>query len=314
MSADVAVSALEVLGVLAVALWLIGCVVLYRRLFVPHRPTVIEDLQFTPVEFQADHEDVELRTADGVEFAAWYFRQPRTPQVVIVTPGHKSRRQDTLAISVALWRKGFNVLALSLRGMAGSERVPVTMGAREVQEVAAGLAFVRSRIRQPRIGLLGYSMGATVSLLAAAGDPEVQSLVLDSPFRDARQVVRENIRATGHIPGWVFLPAVAAYARLRHGFRLADASVPPVMSGLEKRPLFFIHGADDRTTPVHHSRDLYDAYRGPREIWTLQGVGHCAGYFDDRTLYIERVSGFFSRTLGLKANQLRLVDESEEAG
>lgn len=314
MSLSLMVAVAAAVLVLLLVLWLIGCVVLYRRLFVPNRPTVIDDLQFTPVEFQADHEEVFLVTADGVEFSAWYFRQPRTPQVVIVVPGHKSRRQDTLAISVALWRKGFNVLALSLRGMAGSDRVPVTMGAREPQEVAAGLAFVRSRLRQPRIGLLGYSMGATISLLAAAGDPQVQSLVLDSPFSDARQVVRENIRHTAHLPGGLFLSPVAAFARLRHGFRLADASVPPVMSGLEKRPLFFIHGADDQTTPVRHSRSLYDAYRGPREIWILQGVGHCGGYFDDRTLYIERVSGFFSRTLGLKANQLRLVDESEEAG
>ncbi|MGH7912445.1 MAG: alpha/beta hydrolase [Candidatus Dormibacteraceae bacterium] len=294
--------------------WLLGCVVLYRRLFVPNQPTVIDDEQFTPIEFQADHEDVELRTADGVEFAAWFFRQPGTPQVVVVSPGHKSRRQDTLAISIALWRKGFNVLALSLRGMAGSDRVPVTLGVREVQEVAAALAFVRRRIHEPRIGLLGYSMGASISLLAAAGDPEVLALVLDSPFRDARQVVSENIWSQAHLPGWLFLPAVAAFARLRRGFRLADANLPSAMSGLERRPLFFIHGADDRVTSVKHSRALYDAYKGPREIWVVQGAGHCGSYYDDRTLYVERVSGFFSRTLGLKANQLRLLDESEEAG
>ncbi|MFZ0217917.1 MAG: alpha/beta fold hydrolase, partial [Candidatus Dormiibacterota bacterium] len=296
------------------ALYVVGCLVLYRRVFVPNRPSMFADFQFTPLEFQADHEDVLLRTTDGVDFGAWFFRQPGTPQVVIVSPGHKARRQDILGISIALWRKGFNVLALSFRGMAGSDRGVVTMGAREVQELAAGLAFVRSRVPEPRIGLLGFSMGASVSLLGAAGDPDVQALVLDSPFQDARQVVSENIRYYSRLPGWLFLGPVSIWARLRHGVRLADANVMEVLSGLEPRPLFFIHGADDRMTLVQHTRALYDAYRGPREIWVVQGVGHCGAYFDDRTLYVERVSGFFGRKLGLKAHHLRLVEESEEAG
>jgi hypothetical protein len=87
-----------------------------------------------------------------------------------------------------------------------------------------------------------------------------------------------------------------------------------MLSGLEPRPLFFIHGSADVTTGPHHSRRLYDAYRGPREIWIVQGAPHTGGYFADRSLYVERVAGFFARNLGLKtAGQLRLVgDEDEE--
>jgi pimeloyl-ACP methyl ester carboxylesterase len=206
------------------------------------------------------------------------------------------------------------VLSLSFRGMAGSDPAVVTLGAREVQELAAGLAFVRARVPEARIGLLGYSMGASVCLLAAAGDPDVQALVLDSPFQDARQVLQENVRRHSHLPGQLLLLPVLAWTRVRHRVRLGDANVRDVLSGLEPRPLFFIHGAEDRTTSVQHSRALYDAYKGPREIWVVQGVGHCGAYFDDRLLYVERVSGFFGRKLGLKARQLRLVEESEEAG
>src|SRR6266571_4656195 len=64
----------------------------YHRAFVPVRPADVEDLTFTPFEFQADYEDVELVTADGVNFGAWYFRQPGSPQTVIVSGGHKGQR------------------------------------------------------------------------------------------------------------------------------------------------------------------------------------------------------------------------------
>jgi fermentation-respiration switch protein FrsA (DUF1100 family) len=289
-------------------------VVLYRRLFVPARSDWLDDFMFTPWEFQADYEEVDLTTADGVSFGAWYFRQTGSPQVIVVSPGHKGRRQDVLGISVGLWRKGFNVLCYSYRGMPASDRGLITMGIREVQELAAAIAFARRRVRDARIGLLGYSMGAVVSLLGAAGDPSVEALVLDSPYADARQVVRENVRRAALLPGGPFVAAVSLWLRVRHRERLADASPIAVLSGLEPRPLFFIHGGADVTTSVQHSRRLYDAYRGPREIWIVQGVPHTGAYFADRSLYVERVAGFFGRNLGLKmAGQLRLVgDEDEE--
>ena len=78
---------------------------LYRRAFVPARPSFLDDFTFTPFEFQADYEEVELVTADGVTFGAWHFRQPGSPQTVIVSGGHKGQRQGSLGISAALWRR-----------------------------------------------------------------------------------------------------------------------------------------------------------------------------------------------------------------
>src|SRR5216683_1180621 len=146
---------------------------LYRRAFVPSKPRPLDDFTFTPFEFQADYEEVELVTADGINFGAWHFRQPGSPQTVIVSGGHKGQRQGSLGISAALWRKGFNVILYSYRGWPGSDRAPITFGIKEVLELEAVIAFARKRIPNARIGLLGYSMGAVVTLLGAAGEPDV---------------------------------------------------------------------------------------------------------------------------------------------
>lgn len=285
---------------------------LYRRAFVPARPADAADFTFTPFEFQADYEDVDLVTADGVNFGAWYFRQPGSPQTVIVSGGHKGERQGSLGISIALWRKGFNVIVYSYRGMPGSDRAQITFGIKEVLELQAVIAFARKRIPQARIGLLGYSMGAVVSLLGAAGEPGVEALVLDSPFSDLRTLLIENVRARGRLPGRPFVWLAGLTLRLRGGGKLADCSPISVLSSLEPRPLFFIHGGADRITNVNHSRRLYDAYRGPREIWIVQGAPHAGAYFADRPLYVERVAGFFARHLGLNVSgHLRLVEEEE---
>jgi len=285
---------------------------LYRRAFVPARPQVMDDFAFTPFEFQADYEEVELVTADGVAFGAWHFRQPGSPQTVIVSGGHKGQRQGTLGVTVALWRKGFNVITYSYRGMPGSDTAPVTFGIKEVLELQAVIAFARKRIPNARIGLLGYSMGAVVSLLGAAGEPGVQALVLDSPFSDLRRLLVENVGNASKLPGapFVWLAGVMLWMRTR--CRISECRPIDVLSSLEPRPLFFIHGGADAITSVNHSRRLYDAYRGPREIWIVQGAPHTGAYFADRPLYVERVAGFFARHLGLDVSgHLRLVEEEE---
>ena len=294
------------------AIYVTGAYLLYHRAFVPLRPTYLDDFTFTPFEFQADYEEVELVTADGINFGAWYFRQPGSPQTVIVSGGHKGQRQGALGISVALWRKGFNVIAYSYRGMSGSDRAPITFGIKEVLELQAVIAFARKRIPQARIGLLGYSMGAVVTLLGAAGEPGVEALVLDSPFSDLRTLLIENVRTRAKLPGAPLVWLAGLMLRARTGSTLADCSPIAVLSSLEPRPLFFIHGGDDRITNVNHSRRLYDAYRGPREIWIVQGAPHAGAYFADRPLYVERVAGFFARHLGLDVSgHLRLVEEEE---
>ena len=285
---------------------------LYRRAFSPPKPMPLDDFVFTPFEFQADYEEVELVTADGITFGAWHFRQPGAPQTVIVSGGHKGQRQGSLGISAALWRKGFNVILYSYRSMPGSDRAPITFGIKEVLELQAVIAYARRRISHARIGLLGYSMGAVVSLLGAAGEPGVEALVLDSPFSDLRTIMVENVRRATRLPGTPFVWLAGLMLRMRTGIRLSECSPREVLSSLEQRPLFFIHGGADDITSVNHSRRLYDAYRGPREIWIVQGAPHTGAYAADRSLYVERVAGFFARHLGLDVSgHLRLLEEEE---
>jgi fermentation-respiration switch protein FrsA (DUF1100 family) len=124
--------------------------------------------------------------------------------------------------------------------------------------------------------------------------------------------VKESVTRITHLPGAPFAATIDLLLRSRSGHRLADASPLAVLSALEPRPLFFIHGGADATTGVHHSRLLYDNYRGPREIWVVQGAPHTGAYFADRELYVERVAAFFGRHLGLsRPNQLRLIEEEE---
>src|SRR5260370_40829738 len=126
-----------------VFLYIVASYSLYRRAFVPAKPRPLDDFTFTPFEFQADYEEVELVTADSVNFGAWHFRQPGSPQTVIVSGGHKGQRQGSLGISAGLWRKGVNVILYSYRGRPGRDPAPLTFGLQAGLELEAVISFAR---------------------------------------------------------------------------------------------------------------------------------------------------------------------------
>src|SRR2546428_12785246 len=109
-----------VLGALLV-LFLALSYQVYRRAFVPARPIWLDDFSFTPFEFQADYEEGELVTADGINFGAWHFRQPGSPQTGIVSGGHQGQRQGARGIAGALWGEGVKVIPYSYRGRPRSD-------------------------------------------------------------------------------------------------------------------------------------------------------------------------------------------------
>src|SRR5437762_246027 len=87
----------------------------------------------------------------------------------------------------------------------------------EIQAVYEAIAFARRRIKDARIGLLGYSMGAVVSMLGAAGEPGVEALVLDSPFSDLRRLLNETVRRLTLLPGQPFVAMASLWLRWRAG-------------------------------------------------------------------------------------------------
>jgi fermentation-respiration switch protein FrsA (DUF1100 family) len=59
----------------------------------------------------------------------------------------------------------------------------------------------------------------------------------------------------------------------------------------------FIHGLSDATCDPQDSLKLYEAAGEPKELWLLEGAGHCDAYFVDRAAYCEKVVAFFEKHL-----------------
>ena len=266
-----------------------------------HAPR-FEEGMFSPFELGVDSEDVVFTTRDGVALHGWFLPRPGTRRVVVALHGYRGNKSQLLGISSYLWRTGFNVMLFDFRGRGASDAAPMSMGLWEVEDLAAALDWVSSRVPDAAVGLLGFSMGAVVALLGGA-DPRVRAIVADSAFPSQRAVLEHAAQRDGrkHLRGLLdgrrFLPAVEWWHR-RWGKPPFDAIAPEsALARLAGTPLLFVHGTADAWIPVAQAQRLYAAAPEPKDSWYVKGARHCGAYFVDRMAYSARMAAFFDRHL-----------------
>ena len=140
-----------------------------RALTAPNKPRPDQEFTLTPFETGATFEDVQFPTeGSGHLISGWWLMRPETSRVIIGCTGYRARKSDLIGISSALWRAGFNVLLFDYRGHGDALGQPVTLAHREMSDFFGALDYVRQRLPDAQIGVLGYSMGASIAIMGAA--------------------------------------------------------------------------------------------------------------------------------------------------
>jgi uncharacterized protein len=252
-----------------------------------------EEKFVTPWELGIPFEEVSFRTEDGLLLRGWWLPATEAEKTVIALHGHRGARHHCVGIGAALWRRGANVLLFDHRGRGTSEGNLVSLGYFETLDALAAIEYSLSRATRLPLGLIGYSMGAAVAIMAAARDERVGAIVADSPFASERGLVRHLLRRQiGPLQG----PVVALTECL---LPYDPGEVEPLreVAKVAPRACLFVHGLLDETCDPKDSVRLYGAAREPKGLWLLEGAGHCDAYFADREAYCGRVGAFFEEHL-----------------
>jgi len=143
----------------------------------------------------------------------------------------------------------------------------------EVEDLAGAWEFFQARAGGP-IGVLGSSMGGTVALLFAAGEPRVRALVtiaaVAEPARllaELRPLELERWRRDG-----VFS---LGGVKLKKSF-LEDVETLDVAAACRRIscPTFIAHGDADRVVPPADAETIAGALAGERRVKLYPGADH----------------------------------------
>lgn len=167
------------------------------------------------------------------------------------------------------------VIAADLRGHGRSTGVS-TLGDQEIVDLAALVGHARS-VGYRRVAVVGFSMGGSVALRYAAlrdGLTAVVSVSSPSQWR------YRGTRAARRVQWCIDQPLGRLMVRLALGTRLPgqrqDHAVlsPGEAAANITIPLLVVHGSADPFVPAEHARCLFDAARGPKELWIEEGLRH----------------------------------------
>jgi fermentation-respiration switch protein FrsA (DUF1100 family) len=259
--------------------------------------TFLSDYTFSPFETQVEgYEEVAIRTGDGLRLSAWWLPRPGSRRIVVGLAGHRSPKSDMLGIGSGLWRAGSNVLLFDWRSRGKSDIAQHSLAYYELRDAEAAVAYALERVPGGQLGLIGYSMGASVAILLAAREPRISAVVADSPFTGIAEVVAYGA-AQRRLPARLVVPVADVLTSWRYGYRFGAVRPIEAVAAVSPRPLLLIHGGADTLIPVSHTHEFYAAAREPKERWIVEGVEHCGAYFANRLRYVERVAAFFEHYL-----------------
>ncbi len=262
-------------------------------------PGVPRDLDGAP---DLDRVARRVRIPIGADSLDGWALEGRRRAVVIAFHGYGRDHTRAWRYASFLRRAGYGFVTVDFRSSRASERKPTTLGAYELPDAEATLAWVERapEYRGARIGLLGESLGGSVALVLAARHPRIAAVVADCPFSTGRRAIEDATERWAHLPRRPFAAIVCAGGRLATGCDPCALDAIAATESLKTRPLLFIHSTrDDRFAP-EQARDLWRTAGAKDEIW-LVDVGHNVGWQYRRDEYERRVLAFFDRNLKLGA-------------
>jgi uncharacterized protein len=282
-----------------------------------HKPQIL--LTATPASLGLQYKDVTFPSrVDHLQLRGWFIPgvlpngQLTAQRTIIMVHGTWQNRTDPAAgildLSGDLARHGFAILAFDLRGNGESPPAPLSFGIYEQRDVLGAVDFLRSgtlpypELGRPRfIAGWGVSLGAGTLLMAAAQEPALRAIVVDSAYADVLPTLERKVPEYGHLPP-LFTPGGLVAVRALYGIDFTHVRPVETVSSIAPRPIFFIQGTEDDFVLSSQMDILASAARqAPNahvQTWLVPEAKHAQSYHVEGKVYVERVVAFYTAALG----------------
>src|ERR671922_1194172 len=254
-------------------------------------------------DWTADVEHVQFENAYGHRLAGWLVPPQPGQALAIVCHGFGTNRREGLDLLPWLREHGYGGLFFDFQAHGESDGRFTTVGFREADDVVAAVRYVQERLGDDvPIVAVGFSMGASVAILAAARCPAIRAVVADSPFATLQRVLARSFRAFFRLPPRFFARPTIWFAERIAGGRVGSVLPLEAVAAIAPRPLLLIQGTEDAIIDPEDSVLLFEAAGEPKTLWCVAGAGHVQARARHRDEYFTRVKACLAQALEAAAS------------
>ena len=239
----------------------------------------------TPQAYRMYYRKITLATTDCLIVNAWYLPALSAGDVVlngdaalqqkfpaaVLCHGLGYSHDQYLPLAAKLHDAGFAVLMLDMRGQGESPASAVTFGLRERFDVVAAINHLRDlpSVDSTKICLIGYGMGASAVLHAAALDKSVAAVVVDGLWPTFNQWAEHNFDQPG-VPETILTPLFTTTFDMMLREHANQLNLEPLVRTLGHQPMLFVARNTRGQAPVKDIFDLASASSGPHRVLVLE--------------------------------------------
>lgn len=242
-----------------------------------------------------------LSSSDGIVISYRHYVKNHN-SVVIGAHGFYDSKDSALSKKLEQGLIGsYDVFLFDFRGHGESTGV-FTWTSREGDDLKAVLAHLKGRYE--KIGLIGFSMGGSISVNTLAEAAEagiVDSFVCVSAPSDVSKIDYKlwELNPENEIIYSLFTKEGRKGKGVRPGPFWLDKQRPLDSIRKVRIPVMFVHGTKDWLIKPWHSQALYDAAPGQKKIISIEGGPH-AEYLllKHADEFFRAVTGWFAETMG----------------
>ena len=249
--------------------------------------------------FGADRTNLEATAHDGILLRGWKVRAAHpNGDWVLLFHGRSQNRLSMMEYARFLLASGYSVVMMDARAHGESGGAISTYGHIERYDAGAIIDALTAQETVRHLFALGESMGAAVALQAAAVDPRIEGVVAEGAFSTLHEVMYDyaGLRWNAFLGKTLFRPAemLAVHESERQGGFDFDGVSPEASVAQRDFPVLLISGLKDHNIPRRHAKAIYNAAKGPKELWLVPGAHHQKALQTAPQEFQQRVLKFFA--------------------
>lgn len=242
------------------------------------------------------HEDVEIKSHDGLTLRGKYYEQEAGAPLEILFHGYRGNAERDLCGAVErAFKVGRNALIVNHRAAGTSDGHVISFGINERRDCIGWIDFaIRKFGDDVKIVITGISMGAATVMMASGEDlpKNVISVLADCGYSSPKEIICKVVKDM-KLPVKLLYPFIKLGARIYGGFDLEEASPIDAMKKCSL-PIVFVHGDADDFVPYDMSVRLCEACASEKKLLiTVADAGHGLAFPKDREGYVNQLNKIY---------------------